>query len=396
MKIAVLMPRETFFNQFLAQCLKNALARQGAEVLEAPLCLEGVELAEFCRLSRPDAVLEMNRTRRQRPELPRDVLHAAWMVDFDAHALADFSDSELLYCFDRSWVAAFEDLRRRGLVSFERAAWLPPASCGETFRPMDGEIRWDFSFVGHLPGRWTAEEENRILLEEPPRGALRFGDLVPRLERRILDYNSGRFLLDAPHLPGVNLHLVQGILQELGYAGTLDLSDERLRYDLSVRVSRMAFRAELLSLALAVSRNAVFHGGGGWESWPEFRPYFRGVLEDQSRVAALFGASRIHLHNGVANHFRFFFCLGAGGGLVHLRQHLLDQDDDLAALGFFPGEHYLSATREDFAEQTADALRHPARLEAMGRRAAERVNREHTWDQRVEVILRQLRELRDG
>ncbi|MBF0284690.1 MAG: glycosyltransferase family 1 protein [Magnetococcales bacterium] len=395
MKIAVFLPKEDFFHRFLGQSLKNAFTRVGAAVIDAPLRLENAQVEALARERRPDLIFDMNRTRNVLPGLPGETIHAAWMVDFDAKREEEISGSELLYFLEAGWIPYFTQLRDRGGIVGERIDWLPAAACPETFYPAPADKSLDFSFVGHLSAPWSEAELGRPVLVEGGRRAT-FGEVLPPLERRSLDLANGR--VAAPELtdPGYQIHMLRGVLREMGFTGEPDLSDPALRYDVYTRVHRMAVRMEPLRLALGVSRNAAFYGTGGWEAWPEFRPYFHGWLEDQARAAELFRATRLNLHNGVANHFRVFFCMAAGGVVLHHRQRLDAGAEQLARLGIESGVHYLSATSDDFAEQARHYLAHPEELEAMGRRAAEWVHGHHLWDHRARRVMADAAAFRGG
>lgn len=75
----------------------------------------------------------------------------------------------------------------------------------------------------------------------------------------------------------------------------------------------------------------------------------------------------------------------------------LVEDFDLLARFFEPGaevEPY--AGPEDLVAKTERLLADDARRQEMGRRAMQRVRRDHTWDQRVAGFLRDVREIRAG
>ena len=89
-RLGLFLPAMNSFYLSLFFALKRAFNELDIEVSGWTSLPSEKELEVFIDQFKPDAIFEMNRSRRQVPSLPRKVKHISWMVD-----VADFLKNQL-------------------------------------------------------------------------------------------------------------------------------------------------------------------------------------------------------------------------------------------------------------------------------------------------------------
>lgn len=376
-KIALFLP-QTFFYLKLFYSMKKALETHGFEVVGLPELLVGDALLELCRQCQPDIVLEMNRTRNEIPELPKHIVHIAWIVDNRGKKIDSFSGSELLYMFWHNWL---KDCRS---PSSRIVDWLPPGFDPELYFPEARDFVSDMAFVGHISFPWTVEEKNRILFESPE-ATVTFEDALRHLERQI----EGRDLTGYQEDDYVELAL---LFLPVRIRERMSL-DSGVHYDLGARaILRMAFRQKMLDLAVASGTSLRFFGTGGWNAWSGYQPFYHSTLTEPADVRAVYQSSKINLHEGIGVHFRSLDCMASGGLLFYMSK---PEDTFLGGIQTFftPGKHFVAVDENDFLEKTAFYLAHPEERKQICELACQEVMQKHTWEHRVRKIVDDLKTL---
>jgi hypothetical protein len=370
-KIALFFPQNFFYIRLFFS-IKTALEDHGFEVIGGTEWLSGEALLEFCRRYQPDIILEMNRTRNEIPELPKHILHIAWIVDNRGKKISSFSGSELIYLFWSNWLKDCQSSSSR-LVD-----WLPPGFDPELYFPETRKFLSDISFVGHISFPWTSEEKKRILFESPE-SIITFDDALQHLQHK----------LQQTDLTGYNEDDYVGMALSFlpAQARAQIFLDPCVQYDLGCRaILRMAFRQKVLDLAVASDTSIRFFGPGGWNLWPKYQPFYQSVLTEPADVRAIYQSSRINLHEGVGVHFRTLDCMASGGLLFFMAS-----PDDALAGGiqsyFTSGKHYVEFDENNFLEKVAFYLAHPEERKQICEQACEEVMRKHTWKHRIQKIV---------
>ena len=387
-RLSVLLPRPTGFYRGLLPQMRRGFEEAGFEVSGTCETLDEQGLLEWCRTHKPDIVFDMNRTRSQVPYLPREVLHATWIVDFLGRSDAQIQGSELTYFFTTGWVAAFH------YNTF--TDWLPPGSCPSTYEPSGSPFASDVSVAGHVPPPWSEAELARNVSRTDRR--LAFRDILGTFETYVqgLDPDSGAN--HTSHWDEVN---------RIVRAATGDdiIDDPTIRYDLLGRLPRTGLRKSMVTEALDAGTSLRIFGTQGWAAWPRLAPHYQGFLEDPAALSGVYSSSRINLHEGEGMHFRSLDCLGAGGMLFYCT-HKKSTDkhggwnyvppgarvnDTMKPL--VPGEHYIEYYPGEFAEKARFYLAHPALAEKVRQNARSAIAEHHTWRHRALKIARDLKAL---
>ncbi|MBK4722882.1 glycosyltransferase family 1 protein [Azospirillum sp. YIM DDC1] len=362
------------------KALQAALEALGVQVHAGWPLPDGPALSAFLADWKPDAVLEINRTRRHITDCDRDFLHIAWMHDhrYGGEWLIDrIGDSRLTYFMmppDLMGVAA------DGLGPW-RYLW--PGADPAVFAPRPTAPRWDMTLVGHMYGPLPPALLGKpVVAGTMPCGTVgELGDALSRLTPAAL--NRG--------IPFLQQWLADQVAACGAPAGQAGLSQEALSL-FDELLPRLILRRFVADAMLRVSGRVRFFGSAGWALWPDYAPHYGGEIIDPQELADIYRATAISPHNTLwPLHFRTLECMACGGFMLINR---VDHPDAEAAFGdFVPGDHYMPYDGADIEEEAARALREPARRMTVGERAARRVHERHTWRHRAEQILTDLADL---
>jgi hypothetical protein len=356
--------------------------------------LDEVGVLEWCRTHKTDLVFDMNRTRSQLPNLPRQVLHATWIVDFLGRSEAQIQGSELTYFFTTGWVSGFQ------YDTF--VDWLPPGSCLTTYGPSRAPFESDVSVAGHVPPPWSeAELMRNVSRTERP---LAFRELLDNFQRYAEQLALHE---DADDADAVSHTTHWDEINRIVRSATGDdiVDDPTVRYDLLGRLPRTGLRQSMVTEVLEAGRSLRIFGTKGWAAWPKLAPHYRGFLEDPAALSSVYSSSRINLHEGEGMHFRALDCLSAGGLLFYCTRK--KSTDKKGGWNFTPlgarvndttkplraGEHYVEYYPGEFAEKARFYLAHPALAEKLRQNARSIIAEHHTWRHRALKVARDLEAL---
>ena len=361
--------------------MKYAFEQHGIEVFGWTDLLDEPQLIHFCKEFKPDAIFEMNRSRANLPNLPRHIIHIAWIVDLGHHEINDFSGSQILYFFNKRWLQ-FANNNLADIVS-----WLPPGYCPLRYKMQRKKKTIDFSFAGHIPGPWTQNELDRKISISSESPHLTFRDIAELCcknwkikDQPIIALNA---LRNSPIISPKTLSEISKCM----------VNDRILKYDINCRIGRAYSRERLIDLALQVSGSLRIVGSPSWKLWPEYEKYYAGYVSKTEELSTLYQSSRINLHEGVSLHMRLFDCMGAGGCLLYLRQSGFDFSQDPIHTYFEENQHYILADTDDFIEVTKSYLRDDKKRENIAFQAARLVESEHIWSKRMERIVDDVKKL---
>lgn len=373
-RIAICLPRDIPFYRRLAVDMAQGFQELGLQVRTSLTHPRGEALQRLCDEFKPDALLEMNRSRDMVSGLPRELPHVCWLADSVAHQSLQFTGSELLYMF--------HPLLRspRSGPDMAHVQWLPPGFNPRDFFLEESDFTVDVSFVGHMSLPWSRQELDRVLHTDRQGNVLRFQAVAQKFPEELERWDTTGWSLG--DFWDRTMEMLTGMTGE-----PLEL-EPSVQYDLALRLHRIARRRKMVDCVLAMSPtpSLEFYGTEGWRHWPEYAPYYRGYLEDPAALRRLYRCSRINLHGGVPGvHFRSLECLASGGVLFFLET---PEDDGPCGIDtmFQPGEHYVSYNPENFAEKAARILENPDLGRRIGAAAAHAVHQNHTWRHWAEKI----------
>jgi hypothetical protein len=370
------------------------------------------QLPQFCDVFKPDAILEIDRTRNNALNMPKDVISIAWIQDWRSVAEeAVGSSNDRFGGSEHYYFCAKPETLNIDPSGLPHWDYLLIATDPETYFPAEVAMESDFSLIGYIPAK---ENLDRI---DHPLGVQLFGSPT-----NTKDFGTIRQLVDALRAEGIswntndvaearrviNRHVRSflgqsegnsgGLLARLGLRTNPDFGDDRclvpddILYFVENEVMRAIARSDVIHDVLKVSTSVRLFGVGMWQTYPEFAPYYKGIAETESDVRDIYRSTRINLHNAMTQmHSRALDCMACGAVImVNKMRHNDPSEPDCLRAHFEPGAHYFEYDDGNLAEPArallADAdLRHRA-----GREAAKAVAAHHTWGHRVEQILADL------
>ena len=374
MKIALFAQKnELVFVSGLAEGFRQV----GWEVNICFTHLPAVDLANYCRIAKPDAVFEVNRLYDEEPPVPRGVRHITWMQD---HRYANEllvrrqSHSDLTY--------AILDPKIFGITArpgHHLDALMPGANL-DLYYPADVKEQSVFSFIGYLPPPYP---RHKTLLTRPDGTEVSIKQFIELLPPKLL--LDTHFDINAIHKE------VEALAIRLaGHVPATVANDMGLFDEIAVRTIE---RADLVRRAMAVASPIRLFSSDAWTYWPEFRSSYCGYLATPDLVREAYQSTRVNLHQGsLAVHYRTIDCM-ASGRLIMVKDTPYDQG--VAGMRRFvnPGEHYLAFNDDNFEDVARNAIADASLRDRIGRAAHEAVRAAHTWRHRAEQVVRDLREL---
>ncbi len=379
-RLALFGPNNPFYLDVLFG-LARAFNGLGIKTNVSIPLLEPRALNSFCLQFKPSVVLEINRSRSDLPEFPKEVAHICWSQDYDHGMNQKVSISELTYFMTDPATLGFKinPHRFNGMLlpGVDPTAYFP------------GERRYlsDFSFIGFIPLPFTPEFLASKLVEVVETGAhVTRGEVVHRL----MDYYNNP---DHSHYHIEEIHnLVYLIIEKaLGFRIVQKIDPGQMNaFDKTL--IRIVDRSKLLDAVLTVSKGMRIFGPPDWLDWPQYKPFYQRYLYDQQEIREVFHSTRINLHNncnGFSMHFRVLDCM-ASGCCIFVNESTQDGIPGGIRNYFEPGAHYISYKYRDVADLAREHLPQADKLERIGREASKAILAGHTWMHRAKQILEDL------
>lgn len=382
------------------------------------------QLAQFCDLYRPDAILEIDRTRDNAVSIPKDVISVAWIQDWRSmsedkigSSSDRFGGSDLYYfCAKPETVGV--DARK-----LKHWGYLLQATDPDVYFAEDVPEESDFSLIGYIPPKLHLAQVDHPLGVEllgPPMNTTDFGTVRQLLDalraegltwnkydaalaRRIANRHICSFI-DKRFGCGMNLGRtnmqVTDELMPLVFDAVFDpksrcLVPDMMMYTVENEIMRAIGRANVVNAALNVSQSLRLYGIGMWQTYPEYLPYYQGTAPTEAAVRRIYRSSRLNLHNAMTQmHARVLDCMAAGSTIMVNKMLHNDADEpDCLKAHFDTDLHYFEYDDDDLEERARDLLQDNVRRRRAGRAAAEVVRSRHTWSHRVDQILSDLAQL---
>lgn len=151
---------------------------------------------------------------------------------------------------------------------------------------------------------------------------------------------------------------------------------------------RIMDREALVKAASEVSNSLELYGPG-LDTHEFARPFFKGVIDAQSKLLEVYCRTKINLSNnthGLGLHSRTFECM-AVGGFIFMHESPHDNKAGGMLTSFEPGVHYGSYTPENFAEEAARWLKDDNGRRQAGLRAKSVIRERHCWHHRAQQII---------
>ena len=369
------MPPNVYLDQLFG--LKRGFEKEGVETYVGTQLLDPQVLKTFVRHYHPDVILEINRTRSKLPDLPRSIVHIAWIQDYrfqEELLIGDRSQSEVTFFIIEPTILGYRFDGHQGVLS--------PGVSETIFFPEKLETLSDFSFLGYIPPPITEEERNRPLPVGNADGSLSvsFGQVVDQLMGRPEMLQSS---FDYWKIHAAIHEVVENLI---GCPPAAPLSQEVLGF-FDERLVRILERRAVLQALLRVSTSFRIFGPHTWKSWPDFESYYGGYLDDQADMRRVYQSTCVNLHSsGLGMHFRVLDCM-ASGGVVLVNESPRQSQPGGLAQHFEPGGHYVPYPAGKVDEVARELLLDEPRRKKIAQAAANEVRAKHTWIHRVKQIL---------
>lgn len=391
-RIALFGMKYTQYDYFMLSGLAMGFSQAGVEVVFLPWFLGADALAAFCHSYRPDAILDINRTRNHAEGLPLSVRHIAWIQDPPHHRTgqAPGFDSDLTYfisCPDMIGYAPDRDVRWGLLYTGvdQRTAF-----------PSDSPPESDFSIVGFIPPPYRRHE---LYPQICPGTGRTFGaafDAYTERYREAIAHTA-----TAPVTHDEVMALFHASFRETMHCDFRELSlpretVEAVEFVVITMISRVHGRHRMADIALRVSTSLRIYGPPhGWQQWPEYSPYFRGYLAKHGDVCQVLRTTRLNLHNnmnGFSMHSRVLDSMACGAPIL-VESSRYDDAECGIAQHFEPGVHFLPFTFDTLEDVARHWLADTASRDRMGREASRAVLAKHTWKARAQQVIKDFRSL---
>lgn len=411
--IAIFAPNRSslYINGLLG--LKKEFTRRGIVAHVGWGYLGELQLAQFCDVFRPDAILEIDRTRDNAPGMPKDVTSIAWMQDWlsvgEQHIASSstrIGGSDLNY-----FVAKPESI---GVDTSRLPHWgyLLQATDPDIYFPEDIPMESDFSLIGYVPEREFIDRlDDRLNVEVPGWNVTNFGTirmLIDALKANGITWNT----YDATEARrAINEHVYSFLsMPRNAFWATLQRYRPRpvpappvdrcvipddLKYFIENQIMRALARSTVAEHVLKVSASLRLFGVGMWQTYPLFAAHYAGPVKTETEVRQIYRSTRINLHNAMTQmHSRALDCMAAGSTIMVNRTRRNDvSEPDCLCAHFTPGVHYFEYGEDDLTERARDLLENTELRRRSGELAALAVHNRHTWSHRVDQIIEDLKQI---
>lgn len=381
-RIVLFAPNSSPRYQEMLWGLRRAFATRDVECLISWPLLDRYDLAAFCEQTRPDAVIEIDRSRAQAVGLPDSVRHVAWIQNPRCYRIfvsEGFGGSDIVYLMG---AAASLGLGSRELNGSKVGCLLPAV---ESVDSSDDAARRpvDLACLGVVP--------------RPDFGGL-LSTVFNVAERRFFGADVIVALAESGVLPSRDGLVAQHDAVRESFArasgmpaGKFDgVFDSRSLepYDQDVLPSFERERA--LDATLDLDAEIAFYGNGLWREWPRYAARYRGPLARAGDVGRTFAGCRILLSVGPRPLTPRHLLAMAAGAVLMTNRTAFDHEPTGIARHFETGVHYLDYDMDDAGAAFSEALADRERLARIARAATEEIRARHLWIHRVDQILADL------
>lgn len=351
----------TFYTNLFVS-VKEGFEQAGCDVVGEANLLDSEALIKQIEKEKPDFVFEMNRVKSEISNFPVGVIHLCWVVDFWGRDYSDFKGSDILYTWSHSWIESFKN---NGITSVE---YLPSATDSKIYKPINTQKIYDFTFLGHIPKKWTDYELNREVGFKNNKKVY-FKDLVPIVEGLIL-----------------SKEYIESILEELANLDyNLDL-DEPLIYDLSSRIFRQLNREYYMDKFLDITDNISIYGPENWAMYDKYKNNYKGFLETPEYMNKAIQESNVLLHFTFVPHFRVFDAMSCKVVSTALKTPKC-RTNEFEILGFKNNEDYVELDIQS-GKINQEIFNNKQLLADISYNARKKTLKNHLWVHRAEQVLK--------
>jgi len=345
--------------------IKRGFEENDCEIKGEPYLLNEEDLAQEISSFSPDFVLEINRTKSEIKNFPKNIIHISWIFDLWNRNPQDLY-SDIIYTFGHDWLQTFPKSCAKYI------ACLPPATDESIFKSLNMEKLFDFSFFGHIPKPWNTQELSRVVGHKNDR-PIYFKDIIEDVESGLLSkYN--------PFLAIDNQFSFKSFQKKHQFEFVPDLTHS-LQYDITTRVFRQKNRLNFLNIIKETSSDISIYGTN-WELYDDFSSFYKGYIDSPDDVNKAIQESKIMLHDNHNLHFRILDAMANGTPVTVTTPR--ESGDVLELYGLIKDIHYLEV---DIFEKNYFQIPSNQILNHISTNAMKLVKGKHLWRHRAETIL---------
>lgn len=370
-KVLVYLASNSPFYTNLYLQIKEGFEEGGLEVIGDSSLLKEKELIKKIDEVKPYFVFEMNRSKNEIKNFPKDVIHICWLVDFWGRKHNEIEGSDILYCWAENWIKHFTN------NSNNKVLFLPPATSKSFYYPIENKIKnHDFLFLGHIPNPWSKSELEREVGYINNKKA-QFKDIIPILESFIMNKDINISCHD--FLKQNNIYLNSNI-------------EKSLEYDISSRTFRQVRRKKFITpFCKNKEFKTIIYGTQNWKNYIDFKNHHKGYLDSTKKINQELSKSNILLHDGNYPHFRTFDAMAAKCCVVACETPS-SHGDTWGVLGFKENVDFIKV--DIFSNDiNFEIFRNKKLIKDIKENAYKKVLENHLWVHRAQTILNDLKEL---
>lgn len=413
MKILMIPAVANRYDQIMNEHFAVELRELGAEVHLLLGPVRPGALRRLCLEYNYDVVFRVNSGRSDKVELPKNIRHVSWFQDFhyitQRKELKVVHDDDIIYFLGD---AGSMGLRKK-LACKVSHMYTGVIGEGMPISPDGAPADYSLSLAGFIPPPRdpALKSGGEPVFEQWLRAPVRIprwiykrasgGDSQYKPWRHapgmVSEYQAVTEAMHEPLSGSLDVYKIVAELLKVSrryYPSWLPVS-YMCRDDLvyfSTHYPRMLDRLHLVRRAMLISSKLVLFGPG-WNQYPEFAPFAKGVIQDTRQLYRIFQKSRLNLANnthGLGLHSRTLECMHAGGVIMmHTSPH--DNHEGGMHRHFEPNVHYISFDRSNFEEVARKWLRDADARRKMGIAARAIVLERHQWRHRAKQLLDDLK-----
>lgn len=333
--------------------------------------LSSTQIKQKIDTFQPDFVFEMNRSKSEIVDFPKDILHICWLVDYWEKTPDDIQGSDILYLFSHVWL--------KDHTKFDGSLLdvLYPGTDTNIYYPKTQHVESNsVIFVGHMPKVWTEKDLNRDIRLSNHK-IIKFKDLVEIVHE---------FTMNPEDFSDGTIATYKYIIKYLNTQNIDLLQDKVLHYDIFSRLFREGRRLGVINKVIK-SNNINIYGNEAWLERKHLSKYYKKFLNTPEELNNAFNKNRYLLHDGNMPHFRTFDAMAAG--LLVLKPEVINYgiEDEWQFLDFKEGEEIFtySLLEDNFSCLDNIDKNHMKDISVAIR---DKIKLSHTWTKRAEKILK--------
>lgn len=376
-KVLLYLPFESDFYKGLYQDIKKGFEEAGCIVEGGYQYLQSENLIKKIHEFQPDFVFEMNRTKDEIENFPKDLIHICWLVDYWERTPETIQGSDILYLFSKSWIKEHDSFNGK-IVD----VLYPGTNQSKYFITNENKSDKSMIFLGHMPKPWTKEELDRIVLKKDSK-TIFFSEIV-ELIKKFTIYPEGYYC---------NFKYLEAKLKVESFKNKID---QTLYYDIDARAFREGRRYKVLADTIRSQIPIDIYGNDNWKLRDEFSSYYVKNLQSQTEMNNAFNKYTFLLHDTSYPHFRVFDAMAAGLIVTRSDCSKYGMADEWEELNFKEGSDVFTYQLDNIEEEI-NKLKNLSidHIKDIQHSIRDKIINSHTWKHRALKVLNDIKKIKE-